>query len=524
MAALRSRLLSGGGGALLLVFDLEAIALGDGLSGEVEIDRLLALVGTLHGGSADGFGGELGLDDGTVVLGVRLGGEDGAGEEAGDKGVGAAGAHEVDKVRRERVQVLLEEPVGRVVNGAGEVVDAEREGMTGFGERRVCRELSLEARQQVRVRGVRGAGLEPRRLAVEEADHASEIRLLLRILLLRYLLDAASVIHGDDGRQRDTVAGHDGVYACVVVEQLVDDELLSALISEIDTELLERVILEILEAELVEDAHEVGGLAAKAELGVDGLNDPREEHAVEGTGEGVALLGGAGGVQEDGAKLLTDQLELVGQGGLELDGRDAEHGGHLFQDIAITNAARILRCLGVVTVVDELEVKDGGEQLEDLHGGLGLETTALESSLEVAEGDLVVHVCHLNDLGLGQVVEVLGRKVDVEGVFLVDAGASEHGVESVVGPLVARDLRDARLVEEVGQGLGADNAAAFVELQLLELAEPGRRTILHGSRVAEAFRDGLRIDDLLLDLCLFLAVGREEEELVDEVVVRRRFT
>src|SRR4051794_3765589 len=108
--------------------------------------------------------------------------------------------------------------------------------------------------------------------------------------------------------------GDHGTHTSGVAEPLIDDELLSTLVGKVDAELFKGIVFEVLKSKLIEDTNKIGKLPiAYAELGVDGLDNPCKENAVKGAGERVSLLGGASRVEKHGAKLLADQLELVGE-------------------------------------------------------------------------------------------------------------------------------------------------------------------------------------------------------------------
>jgi hypothetical protein len=173
----------------------------------------------------------------------------------------------------------------------------------------------------------------------------------------------------------------------LLLEGVRVEVLLQLLVAEVDAQLLERVLLEDLEAEDVEDADEpparvVAGVGVPHGV-VDALHEPVEEHSVHRLREAVRRLQGLLRLVQDPVLLPAHLDGALAQARRELVGVDAEQArGVLEPRAARGRDDGALVAVGVVR--DVAEVQNGASEPEELvHLLLG------EAQLAQGERDVV---------------------------------------------------------------------------------------------------------------------------------------
>lgn len=221
-----------------------------------------------------------------------------------------AGEEKRGDVGRQLIRVLLNEAIGGVAHLAGVVVDGEDAPLLGlaYTAHRVLHPNLLE-------KLLVGPAVPQPALVVEPLQQTGH-----QLQPVGGRRECAVLHLHPLGREQPSLGGEDGLIKL----------LLQHLVDEVDQQLLKRVVLELFEAEDVQDANGVvQGVAAGARGGVDLRHNPVEQGGEDGLGEGVAAhlrrrgkrVGYAWGEwwdgwgDEDGLGLCVALLRREGRGG-----------------------------------------------------------------------------------------------------------------------------------------------------------------------------------------------------------------
>ena len=161
-----------------------------------------------------------------------------------------------------------------------------------------------------------------------------------------------------------------GVLIHLIFEDMLLGPVVKALISKVDTELVERVgadgrLGDDLGAWEVEQADEAC-VVFVAELLVDALVDPGEEERVEHLGKAVPVRCSAIFVEEDHTQFLLDELGLVQETDFKGGRGHAKELCDKVEQFCISDNSCVLVPMAVVNEVNVAKMKNGQEQLTSL--------------------------------------------------------------------------------------------------------------------------------------------------------------
>mmetsp|Transcript_9538 Transcript_9538/g.20916 ORF Transcript_9538/g.20916 Transcript_9538/m.20916 type:complete len:592 (-) Transcript_9538:776-2551(-) len=386
-------------------------------------------------------------------------------EEVGDEGVAAA-CHALDDVVAQLVLVLVEERVGAVLDGAGEVLDDEPGGLRLD---LVEAPVALVLLHQLVAEALVGA-LRHDALLVEDREDSGRLGL--------QDVDGVRVVGEVEGVPGDALAG---VKLLLELEDEGVEELLQPLVGEVDAELLEGVHLEALEAEDVEDADEELHIFDVADGKVSAVDDEFEDDVVQRLRECIAVVSGLADVH--GAldlPLPGDLARHVAEGRLQhlaIGARELR--GHLDGGAALAHYNGTLAVVRRSVELGVAELQHGSYHLEHLRHLLSLDAYGLHGvdaalkhldvvdvlqrlarrAREVGEVPRVREALQVDDHLLRQVGLLEDLREAPLGLAPELRGGRARLVEDVVVPLALLLVGDADLLEQVGRDAGATEAA-----------------------------------------------------------------
>eukprot|EP00754_Rhynchopus_humris_P010976 Rhum_TRINITY_DN14191_c0_g1::Rhum_TRINITY_DN14191_c0_g1_i1::g.71560::m.71560 len=411
-----------------------------------------------------------------VLLGLR---EDGRDQRVCGR------AHQQLHRRLQRVPVLLQPALDGVVDARGVVVHDE--GVLRhllLCKERVARAVLDHLRQETFV-GARPHGA----LVVEQGEHPDAVhhqpqaRAVVRALHLCYVNALRpALVH-------------------VLREDVVVVVVLQRLVRKVDAQLLERVVLEVLEPEDVEQPDPVLP-SPRVRVLVDLLHLPPEHRVVQPLADRVTAVDGLC----DGERLRHVAVAGLQGGGGQLG---CEHAlVHLpLLRAEVDERGTLGVGLGAV-VVDGLEA--AAEQVEDAGDGApdAVDVAAGEAAVGHRSYTEVVVLCVVDACDVDARAGIHVAHGDVRRRDAVPSRVLplRAQVEGVVAPLVRVRRDDPALLQKVLDGVRPHKVAGFVELHLHELPESRRVVVPHSLRVAEALEHGRRLVDVEGDLLRVLPV------------------
>mmetsp|Transcript_9537 Transcript_9537/g.20903 ORF Transcript_9537/g.20903 Transcript_9537/m.20903 type:complete len:591 (-) Transcript_9537:776-2548(-) len=385
-------------------------------------------------------------------------------EEVGDEGVAAA-CHALDDVVAQLVLVLVEERVGAVLDGAGEVLDDEPGGLRLD---LVEAPVALVLLHQLVAEALVGA-LRHDALLVEDREDSGRLGL--------QDVDGVRVVGEVEGVPGDALAG---VKLLLELEDEGVEELLQPLVGEVDAELLEGVHLEALEAEDVQHPDKELHVLDVPDGRVDAPHDEVEGDAIEGLRQGVAVVRGRPHVVRAPDPLAPRHARRVADGALQVLAIHADQlGDHLDGGRALRHDHGALAVVRGRVELHVAEVEHGGDALEHLLDVVRLDADrqhrvdanlehqhvvdVLQGSArrarEVGEVPRVREALQVDDHLLRQVGLLEDLREAPLGLAPELRGGRARLVEDVVVPLALLLVGDADLLEQVGRDAGATEAA-----------------------------------------------------------------
>mmetsp|Transcript_23855 Transcript_23855/g.60235 ORF Transcript_23855/g.60235 Transcript_23855/m.60235 type:complete len:285 (-) Transcript_23855:632-1486(-) len=213
------------------------------------------------------------------------------------------------------------------------------------------------------------------------------------------------------------------------------EELLQALVCEVDTKLLKGVHLEALEAENVEHADKELDIRQETDGVVRVDNDEVEDHPVERLGQRVAVVGGLSYVDRTADALPDGHARLVAQGALEGGAVDA---GELGREL--DGGRALLHDHGALAVVRRsvelrvAQVQDRRDDTQNLLNVIGVDANGLHRSDAALEHLDVVDVLQGAASGTRHVREVgqVREALQIHGALGLHLFLRQH-LREVVG-------------------------------------------------------------------------------------------
>eukprot|EP00754_Rhynchopus_humris_P010978 Rhum_TRINITY_DN14191_c0_g2::Rhum_TRINITY_DN14191_c0_g2_i1::g.71568::m.71568 len=404
-------------------------------------------------------------------------------DQRGDEGM-LRRTHQQLHVRLQRVAVLLQPVLHRVVHAGGVVVHDERVARTLLDREERVRRVHV---QHLCEEGLVCPGGAERTLVVQLREDAATLR---HHVETRRAVGALHFCHVDALRP-------------ALVHVLREDEgvvvVLQRLVRKVDAQLLERVVLEVLESEDVEQSDPVRARPAIGQP-VDLDHLPRKKLVVRALHDGIP-----------GVRRLHRRQLLHDRPVARLD-------------------RRRLQLLRKRRAVDLPELRSGVDKVAGGRVELGaVGVDRLELNLQDVE-----HACdggpHAIDVARAEAAVVHRRQRDAVVLAIVDtrdidAVAGIHvvprrctqlvlarvltlqqQVETVVHTLVGVGRHDTRLLQQILDRVRTHQESLRVELHLHELPESRRVVVPHSLRVAEALEHGRRLVDVEGDLLRVLPV------------------
>uniref|UniRef100_A0A2M4DMR2 Uncharacterized protein n=1 Tax=Anopheles darlingi TaxID=43151 RepID=A0A2M4DMR2_ANODA len=414
-------------------------------------------------------------------------------EDLHDQGVGTL-LELIDDSVVQRILVLLK-PSGDVVrHTTGVVTDGEVTGLATWLRRARLLERSRLAQMvghQLLSKGLIG-GLREHRLFLKNRQDTHG---------LLNQINTRQQIHTEiDEGPVDTLPL---VLLLLQHEHVVVEELLQLLVGEVNTQLLETVVVEDFETSNIQHTNELSTLLLGVQSLVTLLDQPFEDTIEDTLAEGTDRVGDLVLVLTLGDELVTDLNTWLQQILVQIVSDHTEQLGH-----TVTILGTVGFSLLFATLLLELHathVHDSGSDLVDVVLLLLSETQNVEGFIGQQTFLTVIDVGN-GDFTLGNAVVIVDVVRQEAHFFQSLDGARHELVEDVVRALQRLLRDDTSLLQQVGLNIGTSQLTASGEVDTDELTETRRVIVTDGLGVTEGLKYGVSLDDLIFQGALLLSV------------------